>query len=64
MGWYSKQESNVLMVGARKADLSMLLRYVKAIDPDAFLSVSNVMGVFGLGFDQLKGKGNNKKFEK
>ena len=34
----------------------MLLRYVKAIDPDAFLSVSNVMGVFGLGFDQLKGK--------
>ena len=56
MGWYSKQESNVLMVVARKADLSMLLRYVKAIDPDAFLSVSNVMGVFGLGFDQLKGK--------
>ena len=64
MGWYSKQESNVLMVVARKADLSMLLRYVKAIDPDAFLSVSNVMGVFGLGFDQLKGKGNNKKIEK
>lgn len=56
MGWYSKQESNVLMVVARKADLSMLLRYVKAIDPDAFLSVSSVMGVFGLGFDQLKGK--------
>lgn len=56
MGWYSKQESNVLMVVARKADLSMLMRYVKAIDPDAFLSVSTVMGVFGLGFDQLKGK--------
>lgn len=56
MGWYSKQESNVLMVVARKADLSMLMRYVKAIDPDAFLSVSTVMGVFGLGFDQLKAK--------
>ena len=60
MGWYSKQESNVLMVVARKADLSMLLRYVKAIDPDAFLSVSSVMGVFGLGFDQLKGKTEKK----
>lgn len=60
MGWYSKQESNVLMVVARKADLSMLLRYVKAIDPDAFLSVSTVMGVFGLGFDQLKGKTERK----
>ena len=25
---------------------------------------SIVYGVFGLGFDQLKGKGNNKKIEK
>lgn len=67
MGWYRKEESNVLMVVARKTDLSMLLRQIKAIDPDAFLSVSSVMGVFGLGFDQLKGRngkgggsGNNK----
>ncbi len=56
MGWYSKVESNVIMVVARKTDLSMLLRQIKAIDPDAFLSVSSVMGVFGLGFDQLKGR--------
>ena len=44
-GWYSKEEKQVLMVVTRKTDLNLLLRYVKTIDPDAFLSVSSVMGV-------------------
>lgn len=55
-GWYSKEERKVLMVVTRKADLNLLLRYVKSIDPDAFLSVSNVMGVYGQGFDAIKVK--------
>ena len=54
-GWYTKSESDILMILARKTDLNLLLRYVKTIDPHAFLSVSNVMGVYGLGFDVLKG---------
>ena len=53
-GWYSKEEKNVLMVVTRKTDLNLLLRYVKTIDPDAFLSVSSVMGVYGQGFDTIK----------
>lgn len=56
-GWYSKEEKEVLMVVTRKADLNLLLRYVKNIDPDAFLSVSSVMGVYGQGFDTIKVKG-------
>ena len=55
-GWYSKEEKNVLMVVTRKTDLNLLLRYVKTIDPDAFLSVSSVMGVYGQGFDTIKVK--------
>lgn len=55
-GWYSKEERQVLMVVTRKVDLNLLLRYVKSIDPDAFLSVSNVMGVYGQGFDTIKVK--------
>lgn len=55
-GWYSKEERQVIMVVTRKADLNMLLKYVKSIDPDAFLSVSNVMGVYGQGFDTIKVK--------
>ena len=53
-GWYSKEEKQVLMVVTRKTDLNLLLRYVKTIDPDAFLSVSSVMGVYGQGFDTIK----------
>lgn len=55
-GWYSKEEKEVLMVVTRKTDLNLLLRYVKSIDPDAFLSVSSVMGVYGQGFDTIKVK--------
>ena len=55
-GWFSKEEKQVLMVVTRKTDMNLLLRYVKSIDPDAFLSVSSVMGVYGQGFDSIKVK--------
>ncbi len=60
-GWYSKEEKEVLMVVTRKTDLSLLLRYVKSIDPDAFLSVSTVMGVYGKGFDEIVVKAGKEK---
>lgn len=53
-GWFSKEDKEVIMVVTRKTDLNLLLRYVKTIDPDAFLSVSSVMGVYGKGFDTIK----------
>ncbi len=55
-GWFTKEDGQVLMVVTRKVDLNLLLRYVKNIDPDAFLSVSSVMGVYGKGFDTIKVK--------
>ena len=55
-GWYSKEDKQVIMVVTRKSDLTLLLRYVKSIDPEAFLSVSSVMGVYGQGFDTIKVK--------
>lgn len=60
-GWYSKEEKQIVMVVTRKTDLNLLLRYVKTIDPDAFLSVSSVMGVYGQGFDTIKLKSNKKE---
>ncbi len=53
-GWFTKQSVQVLMVITRRADVNLLLKYVKAIDPDAFLSVSSVTGVYGKGFDTIK----------
>ena len=55
-GWYTKEQTEVLMVLTRKTDLNLLLRYIKAIDPAAFLSVSSVTGVYGKGFDEIKKK--------
>ena len=55
-GWFTKQDQAVLMVITRKTDLNLLLRYIKTIDPTAFLSVSSVSGVYGKGFDTIKGK--------
>ena len=63
-GWYTKETRDVLMVVTRKSDLNLLLRYVKSIDPDAFLSVSSVMGVYGQGFDTIKVKTEHKKKKK
>ena len=55
-GWYTQEPTEVLMVITRKTDVNLLLRYIKAIDPDAFLSVSSVNGVYGRGFEAIKGK--------
>ncbi len=60
-GWYSKEDKQIVMVVTRKTDLNLLLRYVKSIDPDAFLSVSSVMGVYGQGFDSIKVKAPKEK---
>lgn len=63
-GWYSKDDTQVVMVVTRKSDLNLLLRYVKAIDSEAFLSVSSVMGVYGKGFDTIRVKSKNSKRDK
>lgn len=55
-GWYTKADSKVLMVIARKAELNTILRMIKGIDPEAFLSAGTVMGVYGKGFDKIKVK--------
>jgi uncharacterized membrane-anchored protein YitT (DUF2179 family) len=62
LGWYTKKTSHALVVITRKTDLNLLLRYIKTIDKDAFLSVSSVSGVYGKGFDLLKGS-KVKKFD-
>ncbi len=54
MGWYSKNPKKVLVVLAKKSESVTIFRIVKSIDPRAFISQSNVVGVFGEGFDNIK----------
>ncbi|MDR2126373.1 MAG: YitT family protein [Prevotellaceae bacterium] len=56
MGWYSKKEGNVLIVVVRKKDMKQIHRIINSIDKDAFISESNVTGVYGRGFDAIKTK--------
>ena len=53
-GWYTKKEQKVILVIARKQDKVDIMRTIKALDPDAFISVDKVQGVFGKNFDTLK----------
>jgi uncharacterized membrane-anchored protein YitT (DUF2179 family) len=63
-GWYTKQSTHVLMVLTRKTDLNIMLRYIKSIDPDAFLSVSTVTGVYGRGFESIHVRHSSKNVAK
>lgn len=56
MGWYSKQEVKVLMCWCRKIESVTIFRIVKSIDDNAFITQSNVNGVYGKGFDTMRVK--------
>jgi uncharacterized membrane-anchored protein YitT (DUF2179 family) len=56
MGWYSKESVKVITVIARKNESIRIFRIVKECDPNAFISQSSAIGVYGEGFDVIKSK--------
>ena len=60
-GWYTKNSEKVLLVMVRKVEANYLLSMIKQIDRQAFISMGNVMGVYGQGFDAIKEKKKVKK---
>ena len=60
-GWYSKQSIKVVVVLAKKNQSNDIFRMVRDIDENAFISQSNVVGVYGEGFDKLKVKKKKEK---
>jgi uncharacterized membrane-anchored protein YitT (DUF2179 family) len=55
-GWYSKEPVKVITVIARKNESIKIFRIVKDEDPNAFISQSSAIGVYGEGFDVIKSK--------
>jgi uncharacterized membrane-anchored protein YitT (DUF2179 family) len=53
MGWYSKQDTKVIMVMAKRTEALQLFRLIRSIDDTAFISQSMVRGVYGNGFDSI-----------
>lgn len=52
-GGYNKQPMKVVTTIARMHEAATIFRLVRAIDPNAFVSQSQVRGVFGQGFDPM-----------
>ena len=56
IGYYSGKEGKVVTTIARANQANQLLSAIKQIDPNALVSQSKVMAVYGLGFDKIKSK--------
>lgn len=61
VGSYTGNEQKIMFVLAKNNQSSTIFRIINDIDPNAFVSQSLVIGVFGEGFDQLKVSRNKKK---
>ena len=55
-GWYTGRKSKVLCILAKKNESVNMFRLIKMIDPQAFVSQSSVIGVYGEGFDEMNVK--------
>lgn len=54
VGWYTKENTKVVMSVVRKRETGAIFRKIKEIDPESFISMGSVMGVYGQGFEKLK----------
>ena len=61
VGWYSQQDSKVLLIILRKNQMNEVINEIKRIDKDAFVSVSTAKSVYGEGFEEIKTGLNIKK---
>ena len=55
-GFYTGREVKMMFVLAKKRESTIIFRLIKDIDPNAFVSQSAVIGVYGEGFDHIKVK--------
>ena len=55
-GFYTGKEQKMMFILAKKRESTIIFRIIKDIDPNAFVSQSAVIGVYGEGFDHIKVK--------
>lgn len=53
-GWFTKENQKVLITLVRKHEANDVYRVIKEVDPEAFISVASVMGVYGRGFERIR----------
>jgi uncharacterized membrane-anchored protein YitT (DUF2179 family) len=54
-GFYTKKDIHVVFCIAKKSEAHLIFNIIEAIDPGAFVAQSACIGVYGRGFDRIKG---------
>ena len=62
-GYWTGKPMKVICLLAKKRESLQIFRLIKSIDPNAFVSQSSVIGVYGEGFDAIKVKVKKKNKE-
>lgn len=63
VGYYSGKEGKVVTTLARANQSNQLFSAIKQIDPNALISQTKAMAIYGNGFDKIKAKAKAIKFE-
>lgn len=53
-GGYSHHHGKLVVVIVKRTETSNILKLIKDVDPDAFVSIGNVTEVYGKGFEAMK----------
>lgn len=53
-GWHSQEKRKIVMIVTKKSEARQIFRVVRKIDPNAFVSMNGVTGVFGNGFEAIR----------
>ena len=64
IGWYTKQEKDVLLLLMRRNEVPELSKKIKELDSSAFMTVNPVGGVYGEGFEEIKAGISSRKKKK
>lgn len=59
-GFYTGHEVKMLFIMAKRRESNIIFRIIYEIDPKAFVTQTNVKGVYGEGFDKFKVKTPNR----
>ena len=60
-GFYTGHDVKMLFIMAKRRESSVIFSIINEIDPKAFVTQTNVTGVYGQGFDKFKVRGAKQK---
>ncbi len=63
-GFYTGNEVKMLFIMAKRRESNIIFGIINEIDPDAFVTQTNVIGVYGEGFDKFKIRSKHEKISK